>query len=188
MSDVQEQVEETPEQKTEVTLISLAEKVERAMIKGDLSRLSSEEALAYYKKVCDSVGLNYWTRPFEYIRMPNGKVILYAGRNCTDQLRQKYSVSCIVKERKVEDDILTVHVQASDNTGRKDEDFGSVPFPQTLKGEGRSNAIMKAVTKAKRRVTLSICGLSFTDETEVDSIPGAQRLNPDMTAEVEYRG
>jgi hypothetical protein len=34
--------------------------------------------------------------------------------------------------------------------------------------------ILKAVTKAKRRVTLSICGLGFLDETEVDSIPGAK--------------
>jgi hypothetical protein len=33
--------------------------------------------------------------------------------------------------------------------------------------------MMKAVTKAKRRVTLSICGLGMLDETEVDSVPGA---------------
>ncbi|HEX2033706.1 MAG TPA: hypothetical protein VHS99_05955, partial [Chloroflexota bacterium] len=31
-------------------------------------------------------------------------------------------------------------------------------------------------TKAKRRVTLSICGLGWLDETEVDTVPGAQRL------------
>jgi hypothetical protein len=33
--------------------------------------------------------------------------------------------------------------------------------------------MLKAVTKAKRRVTLSLCGLGMTDESEVDSIPGA---------------
>ena len=33
---------------------------------------------------------------------------------------------------------------------------------------------MKAETKAKRRVTLSICGLGMLDETEVETIPGAR--------------
>jgi hypothetical protein len=32
---------------------------------------------------------------------------------------------------------------------------------------------MKAETKAKRRVTLSICGLGLLDETEIETIPGA---------------
>jgi len=36
------------------------------------------------------------------------------------------------------------------------------------------NALMKAVTKAKRRVTLSICGLGMLDETEVETIPSAR--------------
>ncbi len=48
-----------------------------------------------------------------------------------------------------------------------------------LKGEARANAIMKCVTKAKRRVTLSICGLGMLDETEVDSIPTAQKVAVD---------
>ena len=34
--------------------------------------------------------------------------------------------------------------------------------------------MLKAVTKAKRRVTLSICGLGWPDETEVESIPDAK--------------
>jgi ribosomal protein S13 len=38
---------------------------------------------------------------------------------------------------------------------------------------------MKAETKAKRRVTLSIVGLGWTDESEVDSIPGAQAVRVD---------
>ena len=38
---------------------------------------------------------------------------------------------------------------------------------------------MKAVTKAKRRVTLSICGLGMLDETEVESIPGAKAVPVD---------
>ena len=44
-------------------------------------------------------------------------------------------------------------------------------------GEFAANAIMKAVTKAKRRVTLSISGLGFLDETEVTA------TDDDMIAE-----
>jgi len=41
-------------------------------------------------------------------------------------------------------------------------------------GEALANALMKASTKAKRRLTLSLCGLGFLDETEVGTIPGAR--------------
>ena len=43
------------------------------------------------------------------------------------------------------------------------------------------NALMKAVTKAKRRVTLSICGLGMLDETEVETIPNVGVIEADIT-------
>ena len=45
-------------------------------------------------------------------------------------------------------------------------------------GEIQANLAMKAVTKAKRRVTLSICGLGFMDETEVADVPEATTEQP----------
>jgi hypothetical protein len=39
---------------------------------------------------------------------------------------------------------------------------------------------MKAITKAKRRVTLSICGLGWLDETEIESIPSAMPARVDI--------
>jgi len=53
-----------------------------------------------------------------------------------------------------------------------------------LRGDNLANAFMRAETKAKRRVTLSICGLGFTDESEVDSIPGAQRVQVSDDGEI----
>lgn len=41
----------------------------------------------------------------------------------------------------------------------------------SLKGDGLANALMKAETKAKRRLTLSMCGLGMLDETELETIP-----------------
>jgi hypothetical protein len=40
-----------------------------------------------------------------------------------------------------------------------------------LRGEALANALMRAETKAKRRVTLSIAGLGWLDETELDTMP-----------------
>ena len=48
---------------------------------------------------------------------------------------------------------MTVHVRAKDKDGRTDEDLGVVAFPESMKGEIAANAILKCVTKAKRRVT-----------------------------------
>lgn len=147
---------------------------ESVYIEGDLSKLTEEQRVAYYMRVCDSLGLNPATRPFQYITL-NGKLTLYATRAATDQLRKVNSVSLEIVSRDIHDGILTVHVRASLPDGRRDEDLGTVPLPDTLKGDARANAELKAITKAKRRATLSICGLGWLDETEVETIPGARK-------------
>jgi hypothetical protein len=143
--------------------------IESVVTKGDLAKLSPQERTQYYVEVCKSVGLNPFTRPLEYINL-SGKLTLYARRDAADQLRKINGVSVEVVSRNVEDDLVVVHVRASDKTGRSDEDFGAVSVAG-LRGEAKANAILKAITKAKRRVTLSISGLGFMDETEVDDIP-----------------
>ena len=166
--------------------------MESVLVKGDLAKLTSDERARYYTAVCHSMGLNPLTNPFSYIVL-NGKLTLYATRTCTDQLRKINGVSIEIVSRDVADGILTVHVRAKLPDGRADEDLGSVNFPETLKGEARANAELKAVTKAKRRATLSICGLGWLDETEVEDIPAnAKRENPhvtkpeDITDPIEY--
>ena len=152
--------------------------IESVLIAGDLGKMSAEERTQYYLKVCESIGLNPLTKPFEYITL-NGKLQLYALRACADQLRKINGVSLEIVSRDVVDEVLTIHVRAKLPDGRADEDLGAVAFPSTLKGEARVNAELKAVTKAKRRATLSICGLGWLDETEVADIPaGAKRPAP----------
>lgn len=156
--------------------------VERVLLVGDLSRLTAEERVAYYMAVCRSVGLNPLTRPFEYISL-NGKLTLYAVKNATDQLRQIRGISVDRLERSRDGDIAVVIAHATDKNGREDEDVGAVDV-KGLSGEKLANATMKAVTKAKRRVTLSICGLSFLDESEVESVPGAKKVRVDAQGEI----
>lgn len=144
--------------------------VERVLLHGDLRQLTPAQKVSYYKSVCESVGLNPLTQPFQYLVL-NGKEILYANRSASEQLRSVHAVSIDPKNftREVIEGIYVVTAPASLPSGRTDVSTGAVPI-DGLKGEARANAMMKAETKAKRRVTLSICGLGMLDETEVASI------------------
>jgi len=159
--------------------------IEQVITKGDLARLTPQERVTYYNRVCDSLGLNPFTRPLEFLTL-SGKMVLYARRDAADQLRKINGISLEVVSQKIDGDLLTVHVRARDKAGRTDEDFGVVSIAG-LRGEARANATLKAVTKAKRRVTLSIAGLGFLDETEVDDIPARERMEApaDTTADLD---
>ena len=146
--------------------------IEQVIIQGDLAQLTPEQRVTYYSRVCETVGLNPYTKPFDYIRL-NNRLVLYALKGATDQLRRLHGVSASVVSQERIDDVLVVTVEATDKTGRVDTEIGAVSITG-LRGEALANAMMKAVTKAKRRVTLSICGLGMLDESEIDTIPSAQ--------------
>lgn len=167
---------------------------ERALMLNDLSRLSPEQRSSLYVKVCQSVGLNPLTQPFQYLEL-NGKLVLYASRNCTDQLRSVKNVSLEISSREKHGTLYVVTAKASLPNDRFDESMAAVDLSepdkikkngswidnpkagQELRGDALANLIMKAETKAKRRVTLSICGLSFMDETEVETVRDAKPID-----------
>lgn len=146
--------------------------LEKVVVQGDLSKLSTEQRLAYYRTVCESVGLNPATQPFEYIKL-SGKLTLYPKRDATDQLRRIHRVSVQISDRQRIEDVYVVTARATTPDGRTDESTGVVNIAG-LKGDNLANALMKAETKAKRRVTLSIVGLGMLDESELDTIRGAE--------------
>jgi hypothetical protein len=156
--------------------MSIIKKV--AVLGGDLGGLTPQERGDYYVEVCDSVGVNPLTEPFKYITL-NGKLQLYATRACAEQLRKIHNISLVLSEGKQVDNAYVVKAKALMPNGRTDESTGAVNLTG-LKGEAFSNALMRAETKAKRRVTLSICGLGYLDETEVEDVPGALLVSPDM--------
>jgi hypothetical protein len=145
------------------------DKLMESVMNGNLANLSPQEKLLHYTSVCHSLGLNSLTKPFEYMTL-NGKQLLYATRNCTDQLRKLHKINIEIVSRETVEEIFIVTVRANsliDN--RQDESIGAVTIGN-FKGDAKANAIMKAETKAKRRATLSICGLSFLDESEFDTM------------------
>lgn len=150
---------------------------ELAALHGDLSKLNSDQRMQYYGEVCRSVGLNPLTRPFSFINL-NGKLTLYASKDATDQLRRIYNISIDKPEIDyVGEEWVIVTVVARDPHGRTDSDVGVVGR-KDMKGDF-GNVLMKAITKAKRRVTLSICGLGMLDESELHAIPDAQPVHID---------
>jgi hypothetical protein len=148
--------------------------IEDVLIRGDLSKLTEGQRTEYYLRVCKTLGLNPLTRPFDYL-MLSGRLVLYAKRDAADQLRKINGISVEIVGQEHTDGLLIVHARAKDKGGRSDEDFGVVAFKGGA-NEFAANLMMKAVTKAKRRVTLSISGLGFLDETEMS---GQQRERPE---------
>ncbi len=158
----------------------LAKAIENVLINGDLSNLSAEQKITYYNSLCNSLGLNPLTKPFNYLVL-SGKHVLYATKDCAEQLRKVHGVSITDLTTQVLGDSYIVRAKACDSSGRVDCSTGIIDI-RGLSGDKLCNAIMKAETKAKRRVTLSICGLGILDESEIDSIPGADKLPDSITA------
>ena len=159
----------------------LVEAVELAMVNNDLQKLDPNARLAFLKKLCESMGLNPMTQPFQYIRL-NGRLTLYATKGCADQLRKINGISIEILQNELVDGAIMVHVRGTTPDGRTDEDIAVV---HKRKGVEGANDYMKAITKAKRRLTLSICGLGMLDESELETIPRKAFDKPEAPAEIK---
>ena len=60
--------------------------IEAVIAKGDLGQLSADQRARYYAEVCQSIGVNPLTKPFDYITF-NNRFVLYANKMATGQLR-----------------------------------------------------------------------------------------------------
>ncbi len=158
--------------------------LEKVLLGGDISSLQPDQKVAYYQSVCESVGLNPLTKPFDFIRL-NGREVMYVKREATEQLRKLHHVSISITNRELIGDAYVVTAKAKSGD-REDESTGVVAI-KGLIGEALANAYMKSETKAKRRVTLSICGLGLMDETEIDGAdPGGQKATRIQESLKEY--
>lgn len=142
------------------------------VLEGDLSKMTPVRRTEYYKKFCEALGLNPLTQPFQILNL-SGKVRMYATKDCTEQLRKIHGVSITSVTSQEIRGVFIATASAQDREGRTDSATGAVTIDR-LVGDNLANALMKAETKAKRRVTLSICGLGMLDETELDTMPGAK--------------
>lgn len=168
---------------TELATRDEAQMLARVLIQGDLSVLSPEERVAYYLRVCRSLGLNEFTRPFDYLEMAVGrgeakKLTLYANATAASQLRDLRGISVTDVDPRQVGDVYVVVAHGKDKHGRIDSSTGAVNV-KGLFGVQLANAMMHAETKAKRRLTLSMCGLSMLDDSQLDGVPDAVPVNVD---------
>lgn len=151
--------------------------LEGVVVHGDLSKLSPAQRLEWYNQRCAAAGLDPRTQPFQYLSL-QGKLTLYATKAATDQLIAQHKLRVEVIDRRAHADlgVYEVQVRVTRGDGSTVDDLAAVPIAG-LKGDALCNAFMKCVTKAKRRTVLSACGLGMLDETEVETIPNAVRVD-----------
>ena len=150
---------------------SLSPQVMESLIgSGDLSRMSPGDRVAYYDAVCQSVGLNPLTKPFEFISF-QGRTVMYCTAAGCQQLAGMHGISLEIVERVSHPDACEVVVRAKFRDGRTVDNIGIVPLVGDQKtghvsAQTRIVAQKKAVTQAYRRAVLSAVGLAFpsTDE------------------------
>ena len=155
------------------------EVIHSIVIKGDMSGLSQEQAVAYYNYRCQQVGLDPSAQPFHLLVL-NGKKMLYANAGATQQLCAVHKLSVSIINRERFEGVYLVSVRVTGQDGRVTENDGAVELDSER--IGRANALMKATTKAIRRTVLAHCGLGMMDETEVETIPNAVTTPMPMAA------
>lgn len=158
---------------------------EKVILGQDLSGLNPIEKVAYIGHLCKTLGLNPYTKPFEIMKF-NGKEVPYARKDCTEQLRKIHNVSITKLDTKIVEGGIYIVTAYAIRDGNVQDCATGVICISGLKGEALSNAMMKAETKAKRRVTLSICGLGMLDESEIDSLPNVSKLPVNQVIKKEH--
>jgi len=140
--------------------------IEKAILKGDLRSLSEVERLQYNLAMCRSLGLNPITRPFDYI-LQDGKLSLYLNATGVAQLRALHGISTRITARQHDGELCYVTCVATDRERRSEEATAIVPLVgrdgKPLRGQAKANAMMRAETKSKRRATLALAGIPWTD-------------------------
>ena len=176
----------TTEQDTGLSTANAAKVIDSLVTRGDWSGLGPEARARAYTTICERLGLDPYTQPFEFLRL-NGKEVMYARRGATDQLAAMHRVTReIIDGPKVIDlggtKLVYCVAKASLPNGRYETATATVPLIDPV------NVLMKCETKAKRRATLSLLSLGCLDESETDTIPGALRIDAPQVERPQLEG
>jgi hypothetical protein len=140
----------------------------------DTTSLSREDRSALLVGLARKLGLNPLSGAVMFLKT-NGRETLYVTKSGTDQIaaREKLKRETIrgpevlaMEGKKV----VFCQVRASHPDGRSEVSTATLLLADII------NDLMKCETKAKRRATLSVCGLGLLAEDEIETIPGAQSV------------
>ncbi len=152
---------------------------QKAAMSGNLRALTSDEQWQYYLAMCDHLGLDPVSRPFDWIDQ-EGKLSLYPNANCAAQLAQKGEISFPEYATEMIGEVFVYRVRATSNDERELWATGAVPVGRTALETAR--AIKKAETQARRRAVFALGGLALTEAEEMYEV-GARSYVPDDAIE-----
>lgn len=142
--------------------------LEHVLGSGDISQLTNRQRVGHYLRLCRSLGLSELSRPFDWLWFKEAggeeKLVLYPNQSATAQLRRLHHMRIELTRKEVVGELFVVEAKATTPDGRYDVSSKYVPLTNKygkLTGQYLANAMMKAETGAKRRVTLSMIGLSL---------------------------
>jgi hypothetical protein len=153
------------------------------LTKGDLSGLGMSLRAKFLFKLAERYGLDPWRRPFDLLSTKDNRVIVYANKNCAQQIREnlgiKLDITYMGALRMYEEprdgqlvwvcdpDIYQVVIKATDKDGREEVEMGTAQLAG-LDPREKKDAPLKAITRAKRRAILNLGKISLPDESETD--------------------
>lgn len=120
---------------------------------GKCDKLSDDQKAEYGNWLSIKMGVSPDLRPIDFIPTKNG-IKPYLNKSAAELIRDARSISITDLTISEQNGMYLVICNVRDTKGRIDSDIGAWP-----KGNELHNSLMKAVTKAKRRATLSICRL-----------------------------
>ena len=120
---------------------------------GKCDNLTKDQQAEYKKFLCAKIGVSPTLQPVDLIPTKNG-LRPYLNKGASELIRDTRKISITGLEVAEQNGMFVVTCKVRGANGRIDCDMGACP-----KGTEPHNALMKAVTKAKRRATLSMCGL-----------------------------
>jgi hypothetical protein len=151
----------------------------RIALNGNLAGLKDEEIWQYYQQMCERLGLDPLSRPFDIIEGKEGetpKKVLYPNASCSAQLADKRGYSFGKVQIDAEQGLAAlgmkvarVSVECTSREGRKltgEAFIDLVGKYGPLIGTNLVNALKKAATQARRRATLQMAGLTLPSEDE----------------------
>lgn len=152
--------------------------VETALMMNNFGALTKAQRALVILKKCEQIGVSIWLQPYAWGTM-DGKLVPVPLKGLFQQLRAKNNLTITKIEEEIDKELgifmVKVHGRVTGSSGVVREDMGlGVVGIKGLTGDPLANAMMKAHTKAKNRLTGSLCGGdSGIDDTEMSSVAGA---------------
>lgn len=162
-----------------------ASAMEHVLATGDLIQFTPKQRVGYYLWLCQKLAIDSTSRPFDWLTL-DGRLVFYPNRSCAEQLRRRHQISIELVRKEVVGDLFCVEVKGWRPNGQVDFASKYVALRDTrgnrLAGQQYANALMKAESGAKRRLTFSLVGLSTVPDTE--DLAGARVVTVDAHGNV----